>query len=343
MDEKHHTPEFVTRSAVDPERDDHESGALAEAYALLAQHPAVDLHVDTLGHGSARDILKNGALHAAPMRAKEGCFGVLVTASWIPPHLEGERGWALWEKMMAELLVLRSSIAAEPDRGPALRLVAALEDARMLASDSRGVDRLASSGVVYVTLVWNTGNVFATSWEDTRSTVGLTAAGKDLVEALASRHVRVDLSHLSDRAARDVIEISPEPPLASHSSARALSPHPRNVSDALARAIAARGGVVGVNVYPAFLGLETRRVTIEHVADHVEHLRNVAGEEAVAFGSDFDGISLVPSGLEGSHRFPHLLACLLRRGHSTGFLARFARSNALRVLETTPAFAGAPS
>jgi membrane dipeptidase len=312
-----------------------DSEALGDARSLLAEHPAVDLHVDTLGHGSAQDILTSRSLHASPARLLAGGFGVAVYACWIPPHLAGPRGWDRWRAMTTTLASITTSFDTAA-RSPAL--VPALEDARILEHDRDGASSLARSGAAYVTLTWNTGNRFATSCEDTRTGAGLTDAGRTLVGALAEQHIRVDLSHLSDRAASEVLDLSPEAPIASHSSARALCPHPRNLSDLLARRIADRGGVIGVNVYPTFLSRHTRRVDVNAVADHVDHLRRVSGEESVAFGSDFDGISLVPRGLEGSDAFPALLATLASRGCRREFLVRFARTNALRVLATTPAF-----
>lgn len=303
---------------------------LAEARALLAEHPAVDLHVDTLQHALCGvDLASSRVPHASPARLAEGGFGGAVYAMWPPPHLGAERAHVRVTDMLAALRRL-----VDGEWGRRLRLLPGLEDARVLEVHPQLIDALAAAGGTYVTLTWNTGNRWATSCYDSRSE-GLTDAGRTLVAKLDAAGLRADVSHLSDRAARDTLAAAERSPIASHSGARAVCPHPRNVSDDLARAIAERGGVIGVNVYPVFLDLFLARGTLDAVVRHVEHLWHVAGEEAVAFGSDFDGITRVPADLSGSDGFPALVATLLSRGHAPARVARFAGGNARRVF---PAF-----
>lgn len=311
---------------------------LAEARTLLRAHPAVDLHCDTVDRAlRGVDLFERepGGAHAGPPRLVEGGVGAAVYVLWIPPHLGRERGWAHLARMVDRLE--RTRIRLE---GPlaALELVPALEDARVLIGDGTDramherVQQLAAWGMRYVTPTWNTGNLWATSCEDTRRGVGLTPRGRDLVRALDGAGIRVDVSHLSDVAAAEVLELAGRPPIASHSSARAVCPHRRNLTDDLARRVAGRGGIIGVNVHRPFVAIVPGDATIARVVDHVEHLWRVAGDEAVAIGSDFDGIPIGPRGLEHAGRLPHLIAALLVRGHSAGRLARFAGDNARRRL-----------
>lgn len=303
--------------------------SLDEARELLRRSPAVDLHTDTLAAAvDGADLLAEPSTQADPLRLVDGGFGDVIYAAWIPPHLGPVGGWELVERFMAALDDLRSRVrAAELP----LRTWSALEDARSLAAGPSRVDRLARWGVRYVTLTWNNGNRFATSCEDTR-TGGLTAAGRELVAALDDRGIVVDVSHASDATIDDVLAAAKRPPIASHSSSRALRRHPRNVSDRHARAIADRGGVIGVNVFPFFIDDVYGSAAVDDVAAHVEHLWDVAGEDAVAFGSDFDGIPDPPRELVDASEFPRLIACLLDRGHAATRIEKFARTNAVRAL-----------
>jgi membrane dipeptidase len=318
---------------------DADPDALGEARALLAEHPAVDLHCDTVDRAlKGVDVFEpwpRGA-QAGPPCLEEGGVGTAIYVLWIPPHLGPDRALAHLHRMKRALDETRRRLA---DDGSSLSLLTALEDARVLLGDgseaatSTRVSEIAAWGVRYVTPTWNTGNRWASSCEDTRGEVGLTRRGHELVAALDGAGIRVDLSHLSDRAAFDVLDAAALAPIASHSSARAICPHARNVSDELARRIAMRGGVVGVNVHRSFLAIAPSDATLARVVRHVEHLWSVAGEEAVALGTDFDGIPRGPAGLEHAGRLPHLVGTLLSRGHDRQRIVRLVSANARRVLE----------
>jgi membrane dipeptidase len=179
----------------------------------------------------------------------------------------------------------------------------------------------------------------------------------------------VDLSHTSPTVMSHALEVSEAPVIFSHSSARALVDHPRTVPDSILARLPANGGVVMVTFVPAFVSpaaaawdavrrerseslaaattdpAERSRqlaewakahpppeATLAQVADHIEHVRRVAGVDHVGIGSDFDGIDHVPRGLEDVSSFPHLFAELIRRGWSDDDLRKLAGQNALRVL-----------
>ncbi len=222
-------------------------------------------------------------------------------------------------------------------------------------------------GVRYMTLThWETID-WADAATDSAKHGGLTPFGEEVVREMNRLGMLVDLSHVSDATMVDAIRVSRAPVFYSHSSARALCNHVRNVPDSILKMVRANGGVVMVNFNPGFVseavrvyedsmarraralraaGVDTTAVadslkgwavrgpkaTLSQVADHIEHIRDVAGVDAVGLGSDFDGITEVPVGLEDVSKFPDLLAELLRRGWSEQDIRKVAGLNALRVL-----------
>jgi len=225
----------------------------------------------------------------------------------------------------------------------------------------------ARLGVRYMTLThWETID-WADAATDSAKHNGLTPFGEDVVREMNRVGMLVDLAHVSDATMVDAIRVSRAPVLFSHSSARALCDHVRNVPDSILRMVKANGGVVMVNFYPSFVSEAVRaygdsvtarsralraagadsaliadtvrlreasgpRATLSQVADHIEHIRDVAGVDHVGLGSDFDGITTVPVGLEDVAKFPDLLAELLRRGWSEQDVSKVAGLNVLRVL-----------
>jgi membrane dipeptidase len=179
----------------------------------------------------------------------------------------------------------------------------------------------------------------------------------------------VDLSHASDSTMWDVLRVTESPVVLSHTSSRRFTPHPRNIPDDLARAVAQNGGVIMVNFVlpfisqPAYDYYERRDSVAERlwrsglppdalrdslrswgeanpmpvpdvgvVADHLDHLRAVAGADHIGIGSDFDGISVPPKGLEDVERFPNLIAELIRRGWSDEDVRKVIGLNVLRIM-----------
>jgi membrane dipeptidase len=222
-------------------------------------------------------------------------------------------------------------------------------------------------GVRYMTLThWETID-WADAATDSARHNGLTPFGEDVVREMNRLGMLVDLSHVSDVTMVDAIRVSRAPVFFSHSSARALCNHVRNVPDSILKMVKANGGVIMVNFNPGFVseavrvyedslarraralratGVDSTSVadslkawaarapiaTFAQVADHIEHIRAVAGVDHVGLGSDFDGITEVPAGLEDVSKFPDLIAELLRRGWSEEDVKKVAGLNALRVM-----------
>ena len=227
----------------------------------------------------------------------------------------------------------------------------------------------AALGVRYITLTHWRSLSWATASTDTARR-GLSPFGRDVVHEMNRLGIVVDLSHVNDATMSDALHTTRAPLMFSHSSARALTGHARDVPDSILKLVPGNGGIVMVNFNPGFVSeavrvyedsMEARaralraagrdaavvadslrvwaarapKATLAQVADHIDHIRAVAGVDHVGLGSDFDGITEVPVGLEDVSKFPDLIAELLRRGWSEADVRKVAGLNALRVLRAT--------
>jgi membrane dipeptidase len=163
---------------------------------------------------------------------------------------------------------------------------------------------------------------------------GLTPFGRDVVREMNRLGMIVDISHVTPKVMHDVLDVAEAPVMFSHSSAKALTDHPRNVPDDVLRRLQRNGGVVMVTFIPAFVSqsVATWELPLKDVADHIDHVRKMAGVNHVGIGSDFWGDPDMPTGLEDASRFPYLFAELIRRGWSDADLAKLAGGNMLRVM-----------
>jgi membrane dipeptidase len=220
-------------------------------------------------------------------------------------------------------------------------------------------------GARYMTLTHNVTHDWADAALDTAKHGGLTPFGSEVVREMNRLGMMVDLSHVSADVMDNALNGSAAPVIFSHSSARALVDHPRNVPDSILERLPRNGGICMVTFVPGFISAEvadyerqqravidetpagppreeaTRayleahpkpHATLSQVADHIDHIRKVAGVEHVGIGSDFDGAAPMPDGLEDVSRFPHLFAELVRRGWSDPDLKKLAGENLLRVM-----------
>jgi len=257
------------------------------------------------------------------------------------------------------------ALAGSRDR---VGVLLAVEGGEALGGDPGGVAMLARRGVCYITLAWGdnelTGSAFGGGG-------GLTHLGRAVVRELERHRVLVDVSHMSDRAFHDVAAMAGGPFIASHSNCRALCAVPRNLTDAQLRVVADSGGVVGVNVASGFLSQasadaqapifkryfdqmkgdeasfrragrlmdEALRRTpappLSAVADHVDHIVQVAGIRAAALGSDLDGITRGPSDLDGCRSLATVMDLLRARGYSEPDLRKVAWDNWERLFAAT--------
>lgn len=195
---------------------------------------------------------------------------------------------------------------------------------------------LAAQGVRHIGLTWNEANAFAAG-ALTPDTQGLTELGKAAVREIQNRQMVLDVSHLNRRSFWEVMELVTEPVIASHSNCAALCPVPRNLDDAQLAAIAATGGVIGVNSYPLFVSNLLEKQTLSGLADHVDYLVERVGLAHVALGFDFNywddnAEALVLPGLAHAGQAVSFLDTLSRRGYHETALKQIAHGNLLRVL-----------
>jgi membrane dipeptidase len=347
---------------------------------------AVNLAVDTrhfpLEAGQA-------ALMTDIPRLRAGHVGAQFWSVWVPVSTQGFEA----VQMTLEQIDLVKRMSAQYPADFAMAYSAAdirrIHKSRKIASligiegghqinNSLAVLRqMYDAGARYMTLTHTSNTSWADSATDAPAHHGLTPFGVEVVKEMNRLGMLVDLSHVSADTMRAALAASQAPIIFSHSSARALDDHPRDVPDDVLRAVATNGGVVMVTFAPPYVsaarnqweadhaaertrfnsppyaGLyigqperakaaltewEARHpmpvTTLAQVADHVEHVRQVAGVEHVGIGSDFDGIPDAPVGLEGVDRYPALLEELMRRGWSDADIAKLAGENLLRTLAT---------
>jgi len=251
-----------------------------------------------------------------------------------------------------------------------------VEGGHAISNSLPALRQLYEAGARYLTLTHSRTLAWADAAGDTAIHGGLTDFGRRVVREMNRLGMLVDLSHVTSEAMHDALDVAEAPVLFSHSSARAVADHPRNVPDDVLRRVAENGGVVMVNFYSGFATPEgarimrdlfgvQRRLRARHpeekayreayrewreanpippgdvgtLADHVDHIAEVAGVDHVGIGSDFDGVTVLPEGMKGVEEFPNLTVELLRRGHSEEAIRKILGGNVLRVMREAEAVA----
>src|SRR5216117_1245169 len=359
----------------------------AQALRVLKTVPLID------GHNDIPDAIRErGGLDAVDFsvsqpklmtdlpRIRAGAMGGQFWAAYVPvttmdsgPH---PAVYALEQIDLVHRLCARHSgsmamayTAADVERNFAAGKVSCLigiEGGHAIENSLGALRMFYKLGTRYMTLTHWRSLEWATASTDTARR-GLSPFGKRVVLEMNRVGMLVDLSHVNDQTMSDALHTSRAPVIFSHSSARALTNHARNVPDSILKLVAANRGVVMVNFNPGFVSEAVRvygdsvtarldvlraagadsatredsmkawnarapHATLQQVADHIEHIRQVAGVDCVGLGSDFDGIDEVPVGLEDVSKFPDLIAELLRRGWSELDVKKVAGLNTLRVL-----------
>ena len=227
-------------------------------------------------------------------------------------------------------IVCHCRTGREVDEAAAAGKTAALlsiEGADLLDCDVHKVETVTHWGVRLLNPVWNRANVLSgTNAEDPER--GLSAKGRDFIRALEEYGIYPDVSHLSDAGFWDLVHIARRPIVASHSNARAVCPHRRNLTDDQFRAIRDSGGVVGLNLYLHFVG----QPTMDALVAHVEHFLALDGEKTLCLGGDLDGCEALAAGMTGMQDVPKLYEALKARGYSDALLEDIFWNNLRRLI-----------
>jgi membrane dipeptidase len=369
------------------------------ARELLSRFPLVDGHNDLaweLREAGREDLSTTDLGSPVPFthtdlpRIAAGGLGAQFWSVYVPATLQGDGAVSatLEQVDLVHRMICRYSgvlelalTAADVDRIFAAGKVASLigaEGGHSIASSMGVLRMLYGIGVRYLTLTHNANVPWADSATDEPAAGGLTAFGREVVREMQRLGMLVDLSHVSPATMRDALDTAEAPIIFSHSSARALCDHPRNVPDEILARLPANDGVCMVTFVPSFVAPECRDwendlsaemerrgmepwdwalrtrmrqewvaghprpvATLAQVASHVEHVREVAGIDHVGIGSDFDGTDQVPEGLADVSCYPALIAELLGRGWSEEDCRRLAGGNILRVMREAEAAARA--
>jgi membrane dipeptidase len=321
---------------------------ISDAAAALHRRALVfDAHADTLTEMTDQGYDLGAApegRHLDLPRCAGGVLDAQVFTCFVHPQYVGH-GAA--DRVRAMLATMDRQLARFPERlalctargdvaaaraGGRLAAVLAIEGGHGIEDRLEVLEEFFARGVRTMTLTWNNTNEWADGCGDAGRHGGLAPRGRQVVEAMEQLGMLVDISHVAPTTFRDVLEIARRPCVASHSCARALRDHPRNLTDGQLHALAERGGVACLNVYPVFLVAEGP-ARLEHVLDHAERFLQAAGEDHVGLGCDYDGIGVVPEGLPDVAALPRLTDGLLARGWSERAVEKLLGANLLRVFE----------
>ena len=330
-----------------PPSEAHLEDVSSAARALHREAFVFDAHADTLTEMSDRGYdLDRGpeGSHFDFPRCSSGTLDAQVFTCFVSPKCLPD-GAA--DRVRVQLDTMERQLARFPDRvalctqpgairaaraSGRLAGVLAIEGGHAIENSLDTLMEFHGRGVRTMTLTWNNSNEWADGCGDGGPHGGLTARGKEIVSAMEELNMVVDVSHAARSTFDDVLGMTRRPVIASHSCARALRDHPRNLEDDQLREIAAQGGVACVNFYPSFLVSEGK-ATLADLLDHADRFIEVAGAEHVGLGTDYDGIPTTPEGLEDVSCLPRLTAGLLERGHEPETVRGFLGGNLLRIFD----------
>ena len=320
------------------------AGVGERARRLHQEAVVVDGHCDTLldlAAGRRRLGERSEQGHADLPRLAAGGVNVQIFAHYIEPEYKPDRALRRFLELLdvfyreAEANRDRMAVVtsyAELEAAVAegrLAAIISIEGGEVISGRLEVLRALYRLGVRAIGLTWNERNDIADGVGEAHAAGGLTRFGRQVVEEMNRLGMVVDVSHLSEPSFWDVLEVTTKPVIASHSNARAVCDHVRNLTDQQIRALAENGGVMGLNFCPPFV--HPHEATVDRLVDHALHVLDLVGPDHLGLGSDFDGITSTPRGLEDASCFPRLTEALLRRGVDEDTVRKILGGNFLRV------------
>lgn len=308
----------------------------------------IDGHCDSIGYqlDKVRHLAQRSEQgHIDLPRLREGGVNAQFFACYVPTAFQ-RHGAAthaldrldqlllLAEEYPEQLLIARTAGDIRRAQGEGkVAAIAGLEGAEALDASVGLLRQFYRLGVRNLGLAWNHRNAACDGVAEARSRGGLTPFGVQVVEECNRLGMLIDISHLAPAGVEDVLAISTQPIIASHSNVRALCDHPRNLTDAQMIAVAKAGGVVGVTFVSEFLRPDKENATLGDVIAHIGYMIDLIGPDHVAIGSDFDGCT-PPRDLPDTTAYPAITQALLAAGHAESTVAKVLGANFLRVFET---------
>jgi membrane dipeptidase len=341
--------------------------------------------------GTADQANKRDAMHTDLTRLRKGRVGAQFWSVWVSSTMpEPQAVQATLEQIdVTKRLIARypqdmafATSSVEVVRAMKAGKVASLigmEGGHSIGGSLAVLRQMYTLGARYMTITHFKNTAWADSATDAPAHNGLTEFGKDVVREMQRIGMLVDLSHVSEKTMLDALDVARAPVIFSHSSARAIDGHTRNVPDTVLDRVKTNGGIVMVVTLPSYVSEEVRgwsarqvaekarleaiyvglpnkakaeleawekanpvpRSTVAQVADHIDHVASRIGVDHVGIGGDFDGMSSVTKGMEDVSAYPALFTELARRGYSGADLQKISSGNMLRVMRGAEAYAAA--
>lgn len=315
---------------------------------IHSKYTLIDLHNDVL-----EVMVSDPNYHLADLhtynhtdipRLQMGGVDIQFFSIWVNPSTYThyfDQAIVMRDLLSSELTLNQGSIAQARTMQEALQInnqnkiaaVIGVEGGHHIEESMDKLLQLYNAGMRYLTITWNNSTNWAISAKDPRTlTQGLSEFGRQVIRKLDSLGVIIDVSHVGIKTIQDILAVTTNPIVATHSGARSVYNHYRNLYDSQIQDIAKSGGVVGVVFYPYFLNGSSNS-SIDDVLKHIDHIVKLVGTNYVSIGSDFDGIEVTPTGLEDVTKFPDLTLALLQHGYTETEVAKFLGGNFKRVFE----------
>ena len=211
--------------------------------------------------------------------------------------------------------------------------VLTIENGAALEGDIANLYNFYNLGVRSICLTWNGSNQIGCGVKGDSLPGGLTPFGFEVVKGMNRLGMIVDVSHINEASFWDVMSVSSAPIIASHSNARAMCSHPRNLTDSQFKALIKNNGVTGINLYPPFLN-ESGTADMNDILHHIEHFMALGGEDHIGLGADLDGVSSLPRGIDGVQSLGSIFDALLGLNYTEMQVKKIAGLNFLRVMES---------